>query len=47
MVQDSDDFCYSIIMITLHCPKNLNSKLFVLRDCVSLRSPSPNYDYES
>ena len=27
-------------MITLHCPKTLNSKLFVLRGCVSLRSPS-------
>ena len=26
-------------MITLHCPKTLNSKLFVLRGCVSLRSP--------
>ena len=23
-------------MITLHCPKTLNSKLFVLRGCVSL-----------
>ena len=27
-------------MITVHCPKTLNSKLFVLRGCVSLCSPS-------
>ena len=26
-------------MITLHCTKTLNSKLFVLRGCVSLCSP--------
>ena len=30
-------------MITLHCPKTLNSKLFVLLGCVSLRSPSLYY----
>ena len=31
MVHDSCDFCNNIIiMITLHCPKTLNSKLFVL-----------------
>ena len=47
MVDDKGDFCNSIIMITLHYPKTLNSKLFVLRGCVSLCSPSLYYDYES
>ena len=46
-VHNSGDFCNSIIMIILHCPNTLNSKLFVLEGCVSLRSPSPYYDYES
>ena len=43
MVHNSGDFCNSIIMIILHCPKTLNSKLFVLRGCVSLCSPSLYY----
>ena len=47
MVHNSGDFYNSIIMITLHCPKTLNSKLFVLLGCVSLCSPSLYYDYES
>ena len=46
MVHDSDDFGNKH-MITLHFPKTLNSKLFVLRGCVSLRSPSLYYGYES
>ena len=33
-------------MITLHCPKTLNSMLFVLLGCVSLCSPSLYYYYE-
>ena len=36
MVHNSGDFYNSIIMITLHCPKTLNSKLFVLLGCVYL-----------
>ena len=47
MVHKSCDFCNSIIMITLHCSKTLNFKLFVLLGCVSLCSPSLCYDYES
>ena len=33
MVQDSDDFCNSIIMITLHCPNSQDFKLEVI--CVT------------
>ena len=49
MVHDRGDLCNSntIIMITLHCPKTLNSKLFVLQGCEYLCSPSLYYDYES
>ena len=43
-VHNSGDFCNSIIMIILHCPKTLNSKLFVLWGCVSLCIPSLYYD---